>query len=158
VVDASIVAGGLSYSKVKTRQIATAAITANVTIASTSPRISGTSVVALGDQTYDGGAVNFDFSCPGLQITSGTVARKVLLWLCDETASVGIGAVAVVYAQVANVLNSVPVGISVQITPSAGTHNYSIRGQKDNAADTATVLAGSLSTGYVNTRLTATYA
>lgn len=111
------------------------AITSSVTVAATS-EATATTVVTGSAVTYDGSTiVMIDFYCPGLYMSSNTVAKGLNLWLYDGSSSIGL------LGYEDDLINSAdmytgPRFMQRRLTPSNAAHTYSIRASKDSGGTT----------------------
>jgi hypothetical protein len=155
VVDASIVAGGLSYSKTKSRRICTATATASVTISSYAAA-TPTNILALPATAYDGNLVRIEFFAPFFAIIPATAANLLKVQIWDNDAPGVLAIISAVSGVVVAKEQDAPCFGFLELTPGAGTHTYSVRGFKSASADTA-VIGAAVASGYAPMQITATY-
>lgn len=116
-------------------------ITSAVTITSTTES-SGTTVISCAAHTFDGAPVMFEFSSY-LSISS-TGTGSCLLSLFEGATELGV--FAQLFTTVTATANFSIVG-RFRFTPSAGSHTYTISGNKSGSTVTPQVLAGAGGTG-----------
>jgi hypothetical protein len=163
IVDGTIVnadistSAAIAYGKVNTRRAAISTASSNVTITA-STAATATTILALPATAYDGGLVKIEFRADQIEITPSAAGGYMCLNIWDNDAPSDLGIVLALSGVVAGVKQISSGYCFFELTPTAGTHTYSIRGWKSAAASTATVVANIGGAGVqVPMQLTATY-
>jgi hypothetical protein len=140
--DPADVPGDLSKLALALDEIAYTEFTANVSVTATTEATANT-VVAASAVTFDGAtAVLIEFFAAAMQPDINLAGRALLVWLYQDGTS--IGEIAQVTAPTANQLQG-PMSVKRRITPSAGSHTYSIRSSVNAGTGSFSAGAGGLS-------------
>ncbi len=117
-------------------------ITSNVVLSSTADGTSGGTAIVDGSAiAYDGSTIIIiEFYAPRFSCNMATNTHSAYINLYDGTTD--LGRIAQYLPGVTGLNASIPVLAHKRLTPSAATHTYHIRGWKDAAGDTATVVCG----------------
>ena len=105
--------------------------TAASTISATTEGTANT-IVAASAITFDGTAVVIDFFAPYCDPQPNAAGNQANVFLYEDGVSIGrLAVISMAAPASAEILN--PVRLSRRMTPSAGSHTYSIRASRTNA-------------------------
>lgn len=114
--------------------------TATVNVTGTT-ETGATTIVTGNAVTYDGTAiVNIEFYAPSVNTPSNAAGDGVRVWLFED--GVSIGRLGFLATPAAAVLSS-PMHVGRRMTPSAGSHTYSVRAHVNTTTGTPSVVAQS---------------
>ena len=112
--------------------------TANVNVTATTETTS-TTIVTGGTVTFDGTSSTIQFHCPDVSIATDAAGRTLFISLFQD--GVSIGRMSTIQSPAAASFR-VPINLERTMTPSAGTHSYSIRGYVNAGTSIAVAGAG----------------
>lgn len=115
---------------------------ANVNVTATTETASNT-IVTGGTVTFDGTSATIQFHCPDVSLATDAAGRTLFISLFQD--GVSIGRMSTIQSPAAAAFR-VPVNLERTMTPSAGTHSYSIRGYVNAGTSIAVAGAGGTAT------------